>query len=167
MGNKKKGTRIKNDNQIEYKNNYILWIDDEINTPEYEEKIKTLKNKNIGTIIPIDSPDTFLEYINNSNNDPEKHKCIILDLHFKSSGKGVFEKISTGTNVGKKILEILKAENSRWKNILIVVFTGMRAAGIESLYYGKRVIVLQKNQYHPHPSKLAEEIKKAINDNTL
>lgn len=96
----------------------ILWVDDDIYNPELLPDWIALEQE--CNIIGFDNPDSFLDHINNKQNDFESIHCIIIDLSMPL-GKGIKKDVSRGTAVGQILLE--KVKKTKYKDVLTVVYT--------------------------------------------
>lgn len=99
---------------------YIIWVDNEIKKPEFKNRLEKLSEYNI---IKISDPVEFLRFIRSEENDPVNTLCIILDISFPKPENEEFENVAGGTPVGEYLINQLKSQHSRYKNVLLVVHT--------------------------------------------
>lgn len=98
----------------------IIWVDDEIKRPEFRNRLIGLSGYNI---VKISDPVEFLKFIRSKENDPVHTLCIILDISFAKPKEEEFENVASGVSVGKYLINQLKSQDSRYKNILTIVHT--------------------------------------------
>lgn len=99
---------------------YIIWVDNEIKKPEFKNRLEKLSEFNI---IKITDPVEFLKFIRSEENDPVNTLCIVLDISFPKPENEEFENVAGGAPVGGYLINQLKSQHSRYKNVSLIVHT--------------------------------------------
>lgn len=144
----------------------ILWVDDDIDMPELRADKTALIEKECN-IIGFNTPDTFLDYINDNRNKPKDIDCIIIDLSMpltdkikdKIKDKIMLKKTLKGLATGHILLELIK--DSQFKQTLITIYTITDNDEVKE-YCKNNINIHYKNKLDYLSDEFADEIIKLI-----
>lgn len=133
----------------------ILWLDDDINSPELEPERDEFSEHDC-EVIPAPNPDVFFEKLK----DEENIGCIIVDLSMPTATSIDFAEAHGGTRTGIAVLRKIKEKD---KPIPKVVYTIVDDDEAKEYCLNNNIIYLHKIEYCP--DQFVKEIINIIDDN--